>query len=304
MKSLQISRREFAKVGVGLLASWSGAPLHATAAQSPAVASGVVSLGRAKILASRQGFGVGDGKSEAFKAMGQGGFTRLVRHALDHGVRYFDMLPGPAHEMVAVALKGVPRDRYTLVTNFRHPEEQDASKMLDRFLRELQTDYMDAVLVGAILTQDWAKESKWAERRDLLSAAKQSGKVKAVGVSVHGWEAMRSVPGDPWVEMAMVSCNHRGDWMDAPSGKSLTAAQRRDASIPLIAEIHAAGIGLAAMKVFAHTGYRDTQDPAGERSKAIQFVLGLGVIDTLPIACESTQEFDETRNLINRFCQG
>jgi aryl-alcohol dehydrogenase-like predicted oxidoreductase len=266
-------------------------------------ASDIVSLNRAHILASRQGFGVGDGSSEAFRAMGQAGFTRLVRHALDHGVRYFDLLPGPAHELMAAALKGVPRDRYTLVTNFRHPEEPDAAKMLDRFLLELRTDYLDAVLVGAILTRDWAAESKWAERRDLLSAAKQSGKVRAVGASVHGWEALRSLPGDSWVELAMVSCNHRGDWMDAPPGPAPTAAERRDASVPLIAEIHRAGIGVAAMKVFAHTGYREAQDPAAERSRAIEFVLGLGTIATLPILYHSTREFDETRTLIHRVRQ-
>ncbi len=276
-------------------AALSGASLSGAPGKASLCSSEVVPLGRSRILASRQGLGIGDAKAEAFQTMGQSGFTRLVRHALDREVRHFDLLPGPAHEMMAAALKGVPRENYTLVTNFRHPEEQVPTRMLERFLREFQTDYLDAVLLGAILTRDWAKEPKWAERRALLSAAKQSGRVKAVGVSVHGWEALRSLPNDPWVEMAMVSCNHRGAWMDGPPGTQLSERERRDLSVPLIADIHAAGIGVAGMKIFSHSGYRDAQDPASERLRALRYVMALGTIDTMPIQCESIQEFNEFR---------
>ena len=294
-----VSRREFIKGGAFTLATLSSASLRGAATKTSLSSRDDFPLGRAKIQASRQGLGIGDGKAEAFQKMGQTGFTRLIRHALDQGVRYFDLLPGPAHDMMAAALKGVPRENYTLVTNFRHPDEQVPARMLDCFLRELQTDYLDAVLLGAIQTRDWAKEPKWAERRDLLNAAKQRGRVKAVGVSVHGWEALQSVPADPWVEMAMVSCNHRGTWMDGPPGKQLSDRERRDLCVPLIADIHAAGIGLAGMKIFSHSGYRDAPDPASERLNALRYVMALGTIDTMPIQCESVQEFSEVQSLIN-----
>jgi len=295
-----MNRREFIKDGTLSLAAVAGASLSAASPGRPLRADEVVTLGRSKLMASRQSLGLGDGKAEAFQKMGQAGFTRLIRHALDKGVRYFDLLPGPSHEMLAEALKGVPRERYALVTNFRHPEEQDPAKMLDRFLKEFKTDYVDAVLAGAILTKDWATEDKWAERRDLLSAAKQAGRVKAHGVSVHGWEALRCIAADPWVELALVSCNHKGTWMDAPAGKQFTEIERRDLSVPLIGDIHAAGIGTAGMKIFSHSGFRDAGNPAKERLNSIRFVMSLGSIDTLPIMCESIQEFDEVTGMINR----
>ena len=294
----RINRRGFLQRGAFTLAAFSTASLRG-ATKTPLYSWDVVPMGRAKILATRQGLGIGDGTAEAFQKMGQSGFTRLVRHALDQGVRYFDLLPGPAHGLMAAALKGVPREKYTLVTNFRHPEEQVPARMLERFLQELRTDYLDAVLLGAILTRDWAKEPKWAERRDLLSAAKQSSRVKAFGVSVHGWEALQSVPHDPWIEMAMVSCNHRGAWMDGPPGKQLSERERRDLATPLIADIHAAGIGVAGMKVFSHGGYREAQVPVSERLSALRYVMAPGTIDTLPIQCESIQEFNEVQSLIN-----
>jgi aryl-alcohol dehydrogenase-like predicted oxidoreductase len=295
-----MDRREFIKEGAFSLAVLAGPSLGAASVERLLQADDVVSLGRSKLVATRQSLGLGDGKAEAFQRMGQAGFNRLLRHALDKGVRYFDLLPGPAHEMLAEALKGVPRERYTLVTNFRHPEEQNPARMIERFLKELKTDYLDAVLVGAILSKDWATEDRWTERRDLLSAAKQAGRVKAHGVSVHGWEALRSIAGDPWVELALVSCNHKGTWMDAPAGKEVTEIERRDLSVPLIRDVHAAGIGTAGMKIFSHSGYREARNPAEERLRAIRYVMALGSIDTMPIMCESIQEFDEVRGMINR----
>lgn len=263
-------------------------------------ASDVVTLGRSGVLASRQGVGLGDGTLDAYRRMGPADFTKFIRHALDQGVRSFDLLPGPAHTMLARALKGVPRESYTLVTNFRHPTETNPARMIEAYLRELETDYLDAILVGAILTRDWAGESKWAERRDLLSAAKQRGQVRGHGVSVHGWEALQSIATDPWVELALVSCNHLGTWMDGPPGRTATDLERRDLSLPLLRDIHRAGIGTAAMKVFSHSGYRDAANPAEERFKAVRFVLSTGAIDTLPILCGSVAEFDEVTRLIHR----
>jgi len=102
------------------------------------------------------------------------------------------------------------------------------------------------------------------------------------------------------VELALVSCNHKGTWMDAPAGKEVTEIERRDLSVPLIRDVHAAGIGTAGMKIFSHSGYREARNPAEERLRAIRYVMALGSIDTMPIMCESIQEFDEVRGMINR----
>ena len=294
-----MDRRGFMKDSALSIVALAGGTACAAPATRHPQAVDRVTLGRSGLVASRQSIGLGDGKGDAFQKMGQSGFTRMIRHMLDRGARYFDLLPGPAHEMLAKALKGVPRETYTLITNFRHPEESNPAKMIDRYLKELGTDYLDAVLVGAILTRNWATEDKWVERRDLLNAAKQSGRVRAHGVSVHGWEALQSVATDPWVDLAMVSCNHTGAWMDGPPDRPATEIERRDSSAPLIRAIHTAGIGTAAMKVFSHSGYRDAAQPAEERLKAIRYVLSLGAIDCLPILYESIDEFDEVTRMIN-----
>ena len=53
------------------------------------------------------------------------------------------------------------------------------------------------------------------------------------------------------------------------------------------------------MKVFSNSGYRDAKDAAMQRLNAIRYVMKLGIIDTMPILCESIQEFDEVQSLLN-----
>jgi hypothetical protein len=299
-----LDRREFIEDAALSVAFLAGASFGDSEKTTSLESSDIITLGRSKLLASRQGLGLGNAKAPAFQEMGQAGFTCFIRHALDQGIRYFDLLPGPAHTMMATALKGVPRENYTLVTNFRHPEETDPAKMIDRYLRELQTEYLDGILAGGIVSGDWAKEEKWAVRRDLLSTAKEKGKIKAHGVSVHGWEALKSLARDSWVEMALVSCNHVGTWMNGPTGTQLSGVERRNVSIPLIKDIHDAEIGTSGMKVFSHTGYVDAENPPQERLRAIRYVMKLGLIDTMPIQCESIEEFDEVSKMINQVGRG
>jgi hypothetical protein len=50
----------------------------------------------------------------------------------------------------------------------------------------------------------------------------------------------------------------------------------------LIADIDAAGIGIAGMEVVSHSSYRDAQDPAAEPLNALRYVMALGTIDRAP----------------------
>ncbi|MEI4884285.1 aldo/keto reductase, partial [Klebsiella pneumoniae] len=76
-------------------------------------------------------------------ALGQQEFTRLVRYAYDHGIRFFETAeayrtPG----MLGEALKGLPRDSYQLmskVTTFH--EGVDPQGKFDDLRRISQTEY-------------------------------------------------------------------------------------------------------------------------------------------------------------------
>ena len=108
-----MNRREFihksaVATGAAILGSRFGA-LHA--AHSPGSATDWVQLGRKPGLKiPRLGIGTGSVGGSIQRNLGQDGFSRLIRHAYDQGVRYIDTADNyKTHEMIRAAIKGIPR---------------------------------------------------------------------------------------------------------------------------------------------------------------------------------------------------
>src|SRR5205085_2650759 len=99
------------------------------------LASDWVTLGKSNVKVTRLAFGTGTYGGRVQRELGQEGFTRLVRHAYDNGVRFFETADtyGGMHEMLGIALKGIPRDTYTLMTKYRTPNSGDPTPRIDLF---------------------------------------------------------------------------------------------------------------------------------------------------------------------------
>jgi hypothetical protein len=99
------TRREFLKTGLaaGTLAV-SGRPSLVAQRGS---ATDLVTLGRSGVKVTRLGFGTGTLSGRVQRTLGQEGFTRLVRHAYDRGIRFFETAEsyGEMHRMLGIALK-------------------------------------------------------------------------------------------------------------------------------------------------------------------------------------------------------
>ena len=110
------TRREFMKTGLaaGTLAVTGGLPLMA----QRQTATDFVTLGRSGVKVTRLAFGTGSISGQVQRDLGQEGFTRLVRHAYDRGIRFFETAEsyGEMHKMLGIALKGIPRDSYQLMS--------------------------------------------------------------------------------------------------------------------------------------------------------------------------------------------
>jgi len=112
------SRRHFLKTGLAAtsLAAAAGPLLAAPTKRS---ATDLVTLGNSGVKVSRLAFGTGTMSGRVQRELGQDQFNRLVRHAYDNGVRFFETAesyPGMP-EMLGIALKGIPRDSYMLMMN-------------------------------------------------------------------------------------------------------------------------------------------------------------------------------------------
>jgi aryl-alcohol dehydrogenase-like predicted oxidoreductase len=141
------SRRQFLKTGVasGVLAGTGSLPLRAAGG----TATDWVTLGKSNVKVTRLAFGTGTFSGQVQRDLGQDQFTRLVRHAYDRSVRFYETSEtyGEMHKMLGVALKGIPRDSYRLMSKVTTREGVDPQAKIDELRKLANTDYFDVMLM-------------------------------------------------------------------------------------------------------------------------------------------------------------
>ena len=289
---MSIRRRDFlggAAAGVGGLLI---GPRVALAPPSPPATYDpyeMVPLGKTGIKISRVGEGTGmkGWKRQTNQTrMGREKFEALLKYAYKRGIRLFDMadLYG-THPYVARALKGIPREKYALLTKIwlrprglPEPQRPPADVTVKRFLKELKTDYIDIVLLHCQMDADWNKQQR--KNMDLLSKLKDKGVIRVLGISAHKLEALDTAAAEPWVDTVLARINPYGVKMDGPVEKV----------VPVLKKIHAAGKGVIGMKIIGEGQFRDSDEM---RDKSIAFALNLGCVDAMTVGFEKPTEIDD-----------
>jgi hypothetical protein len=288
----QFTRRDFLKSAVAVSAvAASGGALTAAATKRSAI--DWVTLGDSGVKVTRLAFGTGTRGGMIQRQLGQDEFTRLVRHAYDRGIRFFETADSyqGMPEMLATALKGIPRDTYRLMTKIG-PRQPDAAASIDKLRTALGSDYVDIVLLHAVRTAEWPQERE--QTRDALSLAKQKKIVLAHGASVHGLVPLRVCPGTKWLDVALLRINHNGTMMDNIRGDAQTPGDVPEVSTH-IREIHSQGTGVLGMKIMGEGRFTTPED----REASIKYVMGLGAVDAVTIGYKSPAEIDEAIECIN-----
>jgi aryl-alcohol dehydrogenase-like predicted oxidoreductase len=242
-------------------------------------ASDVVTLGKSGIQTSRLAMGtgtVGSGHHSHQTALGVQGLSDLLRNGYDHGLRFFDAADSyGSHPHVAEALKHVPRDKVTVLTKTFSRDAASARADLERFRRELGTDYLDICLIHCVTEGDWT--DRYRGVMDVLSEAKQKGIIRTHGCSCHTIDALRAAAKSPWVEVDLARINPIGAEMDADPATVVNVLKQMKAS----------GKAVVGMKILGQGALRTRQD------EAIKFALSLGVLDAFTIGAESKQEQED-----------
>jgi aryl-alcohol dehydrogenase-like predicted oxidoreductase len=256
--------------------------LNALAEQTLAAkfsASDTVTLGSTGIKTSRLAMGTGTVGSEHHShqtALGVKGLSDVLLNGYDHGLRFFDAADSyGSHPHVAEALKRVPRDKVTVLTKSWARDAAGMRADLDRFRRELGTDYLDICLMHCVTEADWTDRYRGA--MDMLSEAKQKGIIRAHGCSCHSIEALRAAAKSPWVEIDLARINPVGAYMDADPATV----------VGVLKEMKAAGKAVVGMKILGQGTLRTRQD------EAIKYALSLGLLDAFTIGAESKQEQED-----------
>jgi 1-deoxyxylulose-5-phosphate synthase len=278
-------RREFLiRSASGVGAAWlsSKSILNALAAQTLPVkfsASDTVTLGSTGIKTSRLAMGTGTVGSEHHShqtALGVRGLCDLLLNGYDHGLRFFDAADSyGSHPHVAEALKHVQRDKVTVLTKSWARDAAGMRADLDRFRRELGTDYLDVCLMHCVTEADWTNRFRGA--MDALSEAKQKGIIRTHGCSCHSIEALRAAAKSPWVEIDLARINPVGAYMDADPATV----------VGVLKEMKTAGKAVVGMKILGQGALRMRQD------EAIKYALSLNLLDAFTIGAESKQEQED-----------
>jgi hypothetical protein len=282
------SRRDFLKgtVAAGIAA---GHPRWAAAATKRS-ATDWVALGNSGVKVTRLAFGTGSFGGKVQRDLGQEGFTRLVRYAYDRGIRFFESADAYSemHEMLAIALRGIPRDSYRLMTKYRLRETEDPKATIDRFRRELSSEYFDVLLLHCVRVPDWA--DRYARLRDAFSEAKDKKVILAHGASCHGLLPLRAFPANTgWLDVALLRVNPVGTRMDTLKQTDTDDLGDVDEVVGHVEAIRAKGTGVIGMKIMGEGQFRTP----GERDASIRFVTRLGTVDAVTIGYKSTAEIDE-----------
>ena len=291
MEKKKISRRQFVtniSLGAGtIIIGNRAATIFPDNSQKSINPFQKVILGESGIKTTLLGMGTGFNGYNRTSAITRAGVAEsMIRYAYDKGIRFFDLADSyGTHPFAAPALKNVPRENYTLsskmwVTPGGIPEQEkaDANILIDRFRKELNTDYIDLVQLHCMTAGNWTDQQK--KQMDILETLKTKGIIRAHGVSVHSFEALEAAAISSWVDVIHVRINPYGDNMDKKDPALV---------VPVIEKLHKAGKGVIGMKLIGNGKFKDDSEKV---DASLKYVLGLGTIDMIIIGFEHPEQID------------
>ena len=255
-------------------------PHHAFAGTTKKFATDRIKLGPMGVEVSRLAMGTGTngggGSSNQTRKLGLNGVAEMLKAAYDQGVTFWDAADQyGTHAHLKNALKSVPREKVTILSKTHATTEKAMREDLDRFRRELGTDYIDIVLLHAMMDGNWNEKRKGA--MNVLAEAREKKIIRTHGTSCHTLEALKTAAAEPWVQVDLARFN--------PAKVAMDSDVETVASV--LKEMKAKGKGIIGMKILGAGRLRDKAD------ECLQFALAHQFVDCFTIGSESRAEFED-----------
>ncbi|MEW6359939.1 MAG: aldo/keto reductase [Planctomycetota bacterium] len=230
----------------------------------------------------------------------------LVRHAYDRGIRYFDTAGNymESQAILGEALKGI-RDNVILVTKVETTDPSLVRGAVEKSLRELQTDRLDAILIhGSPGLEQMTVEQAMKIHAELVKLRGEKI-ARFIGFSAHGhFDKALALINSGGFDLCMLSCGY------IPLGyKRLFSAQTVALRDTCLSKAHELGMGIVAMKVIgagalgAWSGYHvpefDKQRLRQLPAAAIRFVLQDKRIHLLDIGMRRKEEIEANITILS-----
>ncbi|MCP4311797.1 MAG: aldo/keto reductase [Bacteroidetes bacterium] len=275
-----MKRRQFVKASLAAAPLLSAFPYELLAAGNKLYPHDQVKLGNTGIEMSRLAMGTGThgfgGSSNQTRQLGIKGVSDMLRAAFDSGINFWETADQyGSHPHVREAMKKTRREDVVILTKTNSSSYEDVKSDLDRFRRELGTDYLDVVLLHAVTNPNWNNKMKGA--MEALGEAKEAGLIRAHGISCHSLGALETAADEPWVDVDLARFNPGGARMDADVDTVQKVLKRMKQN----------GKAIIQMKVYG----------AGElihkKDECLQFHSGSDFIDAFTMGFESIEQLKD-----------
>jgi aryl-alcohol dehydrogenase-like predicted oxidoreductase len=281
-----MKRREFIKYSSVSAAALSLSP-YANLLAEKKYANDIIALGKTGIEVSRLAMGTGthgvNRRSNQTEKLGIKGVADLLHAAYDNGINFWDSADQyGTHPHLKEALKGLNREKVVILTKTHATSAAEMKADLDRFRKELGTDYLDIVLLHLMTDPDWPEVKKGA--MEVLARAREDGVIRAHGVSCHTFGALEAASKSDWVQVDLARINPEGVIMDDTIPKVVKVLQT----------MHKNGKGIIGMKVLGGGRLRNHVD------KCLQYVMDLDCVDAFTIGQENINEMTDLINRISK----
>jgi len=231
--------------------------------------------------------------------------VKLVRHAYDSGVRYFDTAISYTYEdsqaIIGQGLKEV-RDNVFITSkvdfwNLSKPDGRftkipkgEATRQVEMNLSELKSDYIDAIFIHGTPGVEQMTVEQCMDVHGELIKARDKGLVRFVGFSAHHYfdKALALISTDQF-DLCMLAYGY------LPRGNSrLFSPRTTELRNACLAKAHELQMGVVAMKVLAAgmLGGFGMRKYAGLPGAAIRYVLQDDRIQMLTIGMRYPAEID------------
>lgn len=281
-----MKRREFLKYSAAA-AGLSALPWISWAGEKPTkkYANDIVTLGKTGIKASRLAMGTGthgvNKRSNQSRRLGIEGVADLLYAAYERGINFWDSADQyGTHPHLKEALKRIPREKVVILTKTHATTPEEMRADIDRFRKEIGTDYIDIVLLHFMTNPEWPKIKAGA--MDELAKLREQGVVRAHGVSCHTLGALKAAADSDWVQVDLARINPYGATMD----------DKVEVVVPILKRMHEQGKSVLGMKIFGAGQLRDKVD------ECLRFILAQDYVDAFTIGQENKDElFDLIRRI-------
>jgi predicted aldo/keto reductase-like oxidoreductase len=196
------------------------------------------------------------------------------------------------HKMLGIALQGVPRDSYQLMSKVTTRDGVDPQAKIDELRKLANTEYFDVMLLHFQHTATWPTDTlKW---QDGVQEAQSKKVVLVRGASVHGLPALRQVPDNKFLELAMIRMNHKGTRMDAEQYDTDGLGNVSEV-VTHVKQVRKQGMGVISMKLVGEGSFTNRED----RQAAMKFAFKNAGVNAVTVGYKNTAEVDEAIENLN-----